>query len=173
MDLVLVSLLLTLNRHFFKVSTVQRSPYQSMTFYNTVFINYFYNHCVKSVQIWSYFWFVFFLVFGLNTEIYKVNLRIQSKYKKIRFSRSANFSRHKLYEKITAQKIKFPIKDFFSKCDWIRSFLWIWSHLLKKSLMKNLFFCAVNAILSGSYSKKHLGSCQAHIMEPFPKIVNC
>ena len=32
----------------------------------------------------------------------------------------------------TAQKMKFPIKDFFSKCDQIRSFLRIWLHLLKK-----------------------------------------
>ena len=33
----------------------------------------------------------------------------------------------------TAQKMKFPIKDFFSKCDQIRSFL-------KKPLMENFFF---------------------------------
>ena len=39
--------------------------------------------------------------------------------------------------------MKFPIKDFFSKCDQIHSFLWIWSHLLEKSLMENLIFCAV------------------------------
>ena len=43
----------------------------------------------------------------------------------------------------TAQKMKFSIKDFYSKCDQIRSFLPIWSDLLKKSLMKNLIFCAV------------------------------
>ena len=44
----------------------------------------------------------------------------------------------------TAQKMKFSIKDLFSnKCDQIRSFLWIWSHLLKKSLMENFTFCAV------------------------------
>ena len=43
----------------------------------------------------------------------------------------------------TAQKMKFSIKDFFSKCDQIHSFLRIWSHLLKKSLMKNFIFCAV------------------------------
>ena len=41
--------------------------------------------------------------------------------------------------------MKFSIKDFFSKCDHIRSFLLIWSHLLKKSLMKNFIFCAVIA----------------------------
>ena len=33
--------------------------------------------------------------------------------------------------------MKFSIKYFFSKCDQIRSFLRISSHLLKKSLMKN------------------------------------
>ena len=44
----------------------------------------------------------------------------------------------------TAQKMKFFIKDFFSKCDQIRRFLWIWSHLLKRSLMENFIFCAVH-----------------------------
>ena len=39
--------------------------------------------------------------------------------------------------------MKFFIKDFFSKCDQIRSFLRIWSHLLKKYLMENFIFCAV------------------------------
>ena len=43
----------------------------------------------------------------------------------------------------TAQKMKFCIKDFFSKCDQIRSFLRIWSHLLKKSLTGNFTFCVV------------------------------
>ena len=39
--------------------------------------------------------------------------------------------------------MKFSIKDFFSKCDQIRGFLWIWSHLLKKLLMENFIFCSV------------------------------
>ena len=43
----------------------------------------------------------------------------------------------------TAQKMMFSIKDFFSICDQIRSFLQIWSHLLKKSLMGNFIFSAV------------------------------
>ena len=43
----------------------------------------------------------------------------------------------------TTQKRKFSIKDFFSKCDRIRSFLRIWSHLLKKFLMESFIFCAV------------------------------
>ena len=33
------------------------------------------------------------------------------------------------------------MKDFFSKCDQIRS-LWFWSHLLKKSLIENFIFSA-------------------------------
>ena len=40
-------------------------------------------------------------------------------------------------------KMKISFKDFFSKCDQIRSFLRIWSHSLKKSLMENFTFCAV------------------------------
>ena len=41
---------------------------------------------------------------------------------------------------VTAEKMKFSIKNFFSKCDQICSFL---SHFLKKSLMENFTFCAV------------------------------
>ena len=44
---------------------------------------------------------------------------------------------------LTAQKMKFSIKDFFSKCDQIRRKLRIWSHWLKKSLMENFIFCVV------------------------------
>ena len=43
----------------------------------------------------------------------------------------------------TAQKMKFLIKDFSSKCDQVRKKLWIWSHLLKKTLMENFIFYAV------------------------------
>ena len=41
------------------------------------------------------------------------------------------------------KKMKFSIKDFFSRCDQIGSFQQIWSHLLKKSLMENFIFCAI------------------------------
>ena len=51
---------------------------------------------------------------------------------------------HYIFPWITAQKMKFFIKDFFSKCEQIRSLLRIWSHLLKKSLMENFIFCVVN-----------------------------
>ena len=40
-------------------------------------------------------------------------------------------------------KMKFSIWNVFSKCDQIRRKPRIWSHLLKKSLLENLIFCAV------------------------------
>ena len=43
----------------------------------------------------------------------------------------------------TAQKVKFSIKGFSSKCDQIRRKLRIWSHSLEKSLMENFNFCVV------------------------------
>ena len=58
------------------------------------------------------------------------------------------------FENITAQKIKFSINDFFSKCDQIRSFQRIWSLLLRKSLMENIIFCAVH--LAQQNHKCHL-----------------
>ena len=42
-----------------------------------------------------------------------------------------------------AQKMKFSIKDFSSKCDQIRRKLRLWSHLLNKLLIENFIFCAV------------------------------
>ena len=42
------------------------------------------------------------------------------------------------------KKMKFSIKDFFSKCEQIRSFLWICSYLLKKSLTVKFMFCEVS-----------------------------
>ena len=41
------------------------------------------------------------------------------------------------------QKIKFSIKDLSSKWDQIRRKLWMWSHLLEKSLMEKFIFCAL------------------------------
>ena len=48
--------------------------------------------------------------------------------------------------------MSFFIKDFFSKCDQICSLLWIWSHLLKKSLMEDFTFCAVQKDIPKLYS---------------------
>ena len=44
---------------------------------------------------------------------------------------------------VTAQKLKFSIDDFLSKCDQLWRKLRIWSHLLKKFSIENFIFCAV------------------------------
>ena len=46
----------------------------------------------------------------------------------------------------------YRFKNFFSKCDQIRRKLEVWSHLLKKILMKN--FCAVRTIQTAICIKK-------------------
>ena len=54
--------------------------------------------------------------------------------------------------------INFSMKDFFSNCDQIRSFLWIiWSHLLK------IFFCAAKGDLN-QFLKKWKSFCLQHRM---------
>ena len=57
---------------------------------------------------------------------------------------------------IDCTKMKFSIKDFFSKCEQINIFLRIWSHLLNKSLMENFIFCAVLEPLPIKIRKKEL-----------------
>ena len=52
--------------------------------------------------------------------------------------------------------MKFSIKDFFKKFDQIRSFLPIWSYLLKKSLTENFIFCAVTSQFFKSNIHKNL-----------------
>ena len=49
----------------------------------------------------------------------------------------------------TTQTMKFSIQDLFGKCEQIRSFLRIWSHLLKKSVMENFTFvqCIDDALI--------------------------
>ena len=70
----------------------------------------------------------------------------------------------------TAQKIKFSIKDVCSKCDQIRRLLRIWSHLLKKSLMENFIFCAVQLDnVEETLSKRFFQSC----MTNFEHIIVC
>ena len=59
--------------------------------------------------------------------------------------------------------MKFSIKDFFSTCEQIHSFLRIWSHLLKKSLIENFIFCAVKVL----FLKPILCQC-SHLFQCFP-----
>ena len=54
--------------------------------------------------------------------------------------------------------MKFSIKEFFSKCDQIHRKLRIWSHLRKKSLMKNFIFCAVCVSISRRAKRSYYGN---------------
>ena len=73
----------------------------------------------------------------------------------------------------TAHKMKFSIKDFFSKQDQICSFLRICAQLLKKSVMKNFIFCAV--FVPVHLFSKDLSKCikiykKYHLFPNFEKI---
>ena len=59
--------------------------------------------------------------------------------------------------------MKFSIRDFFSKYNQMRSFLRIWSYLLKKSLMENFIFDEVKEVC--------WGYCQTSVMKFIAKIV--
>ena len=54
--------------------------------------------------------------------------------------------------RITAQTVKFSMKDFFSKFDQIRRKPRIWPHLLKDFLMKNFIFWTVDVAVIFLYS---------------------
>ena len=47
------------------------------------------------------------------------------------------------------------MKNFSSKCDQIRMKLRILSHLLEKSLMENVIFCAVSVVSLLLFEKKN------------------
>ena len=48
------------------------------------------------------------------------------------------------------------MKDLFSKCDQIRWKLQIWSHLLKKSLMENFMFYAMQLLRMDYFKNKSI-----------------
>ena len=71
--------------------------------------------------------------------------------------------------------MKFSVKGFFSKCDQIRRELRIWSHLLKKSLMKNFIFvqcCLIVFHDVNNIVETFFEYYQIFIMKLFSKIVN-
>ena len=96
----------------------------------------------------------YFPAFELNMEIYEVNLRTQSKCGKIETRKTPYLDTfHAVYVPVKSilleqhcTKNEVSIKDFFNKCDQIRSFLRIWSHLLEKFLMEKFISCAVKAL---------------------------
>ena len=74
-----------------------------------------------------------------------------------------------LAQLFTVQKMKFSIKDFFIKCDQIRSFLRIWSHLLKTCFIENFTFCAVaySEAYSVAYTEAYSAQYQTSLIELF------
>ena len=102
----------------------------------------------------------YFFVFGLNTGKYGPEITpyldtlyvVWVMFPVLQYSFLSYEYRVFFY---TAQKMKFSIKDFFSKCDQIRRKLRIWSHLLKKSLVEKLIFCAVQLMISWRVLKAH------------------
>ena len=67
---------------------------------------------------------------------------------------------------LTAKKMKFSIKYFFSKCDQIRRRLRIWSHLLKKFLIENFTFCAVSFHITTRLYKKNWVGEILEVLQP-------
>ena len=71
----------------------------------------------------------------------------------------------------TAQKMKFSIEDFLSKCDRNGRKLRIWSHLLKKSLILKHFLCSVGSTLL-SFTSNFSFSCHTspfHALRFYPQ----
>ena len=56
------------------------------------------------------------------------------------------------------------MKDFCHKCDQIRGKLRIWSHLLKKSIMKNVFL--YSAFLFANHQKRRKTSIECLTKKP-------
>ena len=97
-------------------------------------------------KIWIYVYMInlntdFFYPWNCRKVYFSVCFRVLSPHFSLLLCSSAVFH--------TAQKMKFSIKDFFSKCDQICRKMRIWSHLLRKSLLENFIFCAVSCNHNG------------------------
>ena len=82
-----------------------------------------------------------------SIDMYQYNKQVMRDTVKCFGQMNQNYSDKELLSNML-QKMKFSINDFFSKCDQIHRKVRIWSHLLKKSLMENLIFCAVTRLWS-------------------------
>ena len=66
--------------------------------------------------------------------------------------------------------MKFSMKGFFSKCDRARSFLLIWLHLLKKSLMGEFIFCVVKLTI---LQLQNLNTYLKNVSKNLHKFMHC
>ena len=64
----------------------------------------------------------------------------------------------------TTQKMKFSVKDFFSKYGQIRWKMQIWSHVLKKFLMESFIFCAVTTLqwIKFNFDSRNISNASMH-----------
>ena len=77
------------------------------------------------------------------------------------------------HHKVHCTKMKFSVKDIFSKCDQIAD-MQIWSHLLKKSLMENFsFFAVIKMRVWRKPYIKTLTEFQRNMKTKFSKPVKC
>ena len=67
----------------------------------------------------------------------------------------------------TPLKVKFSIRDFLSKCDQIRSLLRISTHLLKKSLIENIIFCAVWILFLFHFFSSSVYACKGTLLQNY------
>ena len=91
--------------------------------------------------------------------------------RKIHIKKTSSFLVNVILETVVlynAQKMRFSIKDYFSKCDQIRRELRIWLYLLKKSSMKNFIFCALIEYLQATVSEYDHGDIILNICNTSP-----
>ena len=105
------------------------------------FMHYTHTHTHTYIYIYIYI-YIFPLLFKNSHDIETIYHMKLTKYS-MTIQQCSNFSRVSYTVQYTAQKIKFSIKGFLSKCEQMQNFLRIFLHLLKESLMENLIFWAV------------------------------
>ena len=97
---------------------------------------------------------------------------LAGRLKPTRFSMTLTLS-WQIERSYIARNIKFPIKDFFSKCDQIFSLQRIWSYLLKmESLMENFILCPVLNQLPSIYYTHHV-KILLNTLCPFVRLYFC
>ena len=110
--------------------------------------------CMLKISIWFPKFIslktISLIVISLNLEILALfeNKILNVKFIDMYFWRICLYFFSTLFCTFTAQKMKFSITDFFSKCDQICRELRIWSHLQEKSALKNFIFCVVSVSLT-------------------------